>query len=112
VSRRYPLSQYCPGGCRRALQPNHPTDDSKGIAASVLDGLLLAFGDAVIGVNPVTDTVGEYVRMTRLLDDIRMHLDIPTQTCVLGHVTAARSASLSVAGRHSAGRASPRRSTS
>jgi ethanolamine ammonia-lyase large subunit len=78
-----------PGRLSTRLQPNHPTDDSKGIAASVLDGLLLASGDAVIGVNPVTDNVGEYVRMTRLLDDIRMRLDIPTQTCVLGHVTTA-----------------------
>jgi ethanolamine ammonia-lyase large subunit len=78
-----------PGRLSTRLQPNHPTDDSKGIAASVLDGLLLASGDAVIGVNPVTDSLSEYIRMTRLLDDIRTRLDIPTQTCVLGHVTTA-----------------------
>jgi ethanolamine ammonia-lyase large subunit len=78
-----------PGRLSTRLQPNHPTDDSQGIAASVLDGLLLASGDAVIGVNPVTDNVAEYIRVTRLLDDIRTRLDIPTQTCVLGHVTTA-----------------------
>lgn len=70
-------------------QPNHPTDDSFGIAASALDGLILGSGDAVIGVNPVTDSVADYVRITQLLDDIRAHFDIPTQTCCLGHVTTA-----------------------
>jgi ethanolamine ammonia-lyase large subunit len=89
VVTRFRNTLGLPGRLSTRLQPNHPTDDSKGIAASVLDGLLLASGDAVIGVNPATDNVGEYVRMTRLLDDIRMRLDIPTQTCVLGHVTTA-----------------------
>ncbi len=70
-------------------QPNHPTDDGFGIALSVVDGLLLASGDAVIGVNPVTDTVEDYVRICRLLDDLRTRLAIPTQTCCLGHVTTA-----------------------
>lgn len=78
-----------PGRFSTRLQPNHPTDDGKGIAASVLDGLLLASGDAVIGVNPVTDALADYVRVARLLDDLRAHLDVPTQTCVLGHVTTA-----------------------
>ncbi|TVQ29285.1 MAG: ethanolamine ammonia-lyase subunit EutB [Geminicoccaceae bacterium] len=70
-------------------QPNHPTDDGFGIALSVVDGLLLGSGDAVIGVNPVTDTVDDYVRICHLLDDLRTRLAIPTQTCCLGHVTTA-----------------------
>lgn len=78
-----------PGRFSTRLQPNHPTDDSQGIAASVLDGLLLASGDAVIGVNPVTDGLADYLRVARLLDDLRTRLDAPTQTCVLAHVTTA-----------------------
>ncbi|WP_454624900.1 ethanolamine ammonia-lyase subunit EutB [Bradyrhizobium cenepequi] len=70
-------------------QPNHPTDDSYGIAASAIDGLLMGSGDAVIGVNPATDTVDDYVRIVSLLDELRMRLSIPTQTCCLGHVTTA-----------------------
>ena len=71
------------------LQPNHPTDDSRGIAASLLDGLLFGVGDAVIGVNPATDSVQDYVRIVTLLDEVREHLDVPTQTCCLGHVSTA-----------------------
>lgn len=71
------------------LQPNHPTDDSRGIAASVLDGLLFGVGDAVIGVNPATDSLQDYMRIVRLLDDMRQRLGVPTQTCCLGHVTTA-----------------------
>jgi len=74
------------------LQPNHPTDDLQGIAAVVLDGLFLGAGDAVIGINPVTDSVERFVELTSLLDRIRRHLDIPTQACVLGHVTTALAA--------------------
>jgi ethanolamine ammonia-lyase large subunit len=70
-------------------QPNHPTDDSRGIAASAIDGLLMGSGDAVIGVNPATDTVEDYVRIVCLLDEVRDRLAIPTQTCCLGHVTTA-----------------------
>ncbi len=70
-------------------QPNHPTDDSRGIAASAIDGLLMGSGDAVIGVNPATDSVEDYVRIVSLLDEIRERLAIPTQTCCLGHVTTA-----------------------
>jgi ethanolamine ammonia-lyase large subunit len=73
-------------------QPNHPTDDSRGIAASAIDGLLMGSGDAVIGVNPATDTVEDYVRIVSLLDEVRDRLAIPTQTCCLGHVTTAISA--------------------
>jgi ethanolamine ammonia-lyase large subunit len=71
------------------LQPNHPTDDSRGIAASLVDGLLFGVGDAVIGVNPATDSLQDYMRIVALLDEVRQRLDIPTQTCCLGHVTTA-----------------------
>ena len=74
------------------LQPNHPTDDSRGIAASLIDGLLFGIGDAVIGVNPATDGLDDYLRIVALLDDIRARLDIPTQSCCLGHVTTALAA--------------------
>ena len=70
-------------------QPNHPTDDSRGIAASAIDGLLMGSGDAVIGVNPATDSTEDYVRVVTLLDELRERLNIPTQTCCLGHVTTA-----------------------
>ena len=66
------------------LQPNHPTDDSRGIAASLIDGLLFGVGDAVIGVNPATDRIEDYMRIVSLLDTIRERLDIPTQACCLG----------------------------
>jgi ethanolamine ammonia-lyase large subunit len=69
------------------LQPNHPTDDPRGIAASVIDGLLYANGDAVIGVNPASDDLATVETLLRALDTIRRTLDIPTQTCVLAHVT-------------------------
>ncbi|MCC7282110.1 MAG: ethanolamine ammonia-lyase subunit EutB [Acetobacteraceae bacterium] len=69
------------------LQPNHPTDDLQGVAASVLDGLMLGAGDAVIGVNPASDNVESTIRLLRMLDAIRARYDIPTQTCVLAHVT-------------------------
>jgi ethanolamine ammonia-lyase large subunit len=71
------------------LQPNHPTDNRQGIAASVLDGLLLGAGDAVIGINPVGDSLERYIELTELLDGLRLRLQIPTQSCVLGHVTLA-----------------------
>jgi ethanolamine ammonia-lyase large subunit len=71
------------------LQPNHPSDSSAGILLSVLDGLLMGCGDAVIGVNPVTDTLEDYVRIVTLLDDVRGRLNIPTQACCLGHVSTA-----------------------
>jgi ethanolamine ammonia-lyase large subunit len=69
------------------LQPNHPTDDLKGIAASILDGLSLGSGDAVIGVNPASDNVAGVEAMLHMLDRIRERYQIPTQTCVLAHVT-------------------------
>jgi ethanolamine ammonia-lyase large subunit len=69
------------------LQPNHPTDDPVGIAASVIDGLTYGSGDAVIGVNPVSDNVASVMVLTHMLDQIRERFQIPTQTCVLAHVT-------------------------
>src|SRR5437764_395655 len=69
------------------LQPNHPTDDPRGIAASVVDGLMYASGDAVIGVNPASDDLTTVETLLRLLDRIRETLNISTQTCVLAHVT-------------------------
>jgi ethanolamine ammonia-lyase large subunit len=76
-----------PGRLSVRLQPNHPTDDTHGIAASILDGLLLGAGDAVIGINPATDSPARAHTLLTMLDDIRRKLDIPTQGCVLAHVT-------------------------
>nr|WP_315247040.1 ethanolamine ammonia-lyase subunit EutB [uncultured Albidiferax sp.] len=69
------------------LQPNHPTDDTSGIAASVLDGLLYGSGDAVIGINPATDNVPQVIKIVTMLDAIIQRYEIPTQSCVLTHVT-------------------------
>lgn len=69
------------------LQPNHPTDDATGIAASILDGLLLGSGDAVIGINPATDNVAQVVALLHLLDAVIDQYRIPTQSCVLTHIT-------------------------
>ena len=69
------------------LQPNHPTDDPRGIAASILDGLLYGNGDAVIGINPVTDSVPVTEGLLRRIDELRERFAIPTQSCVLAHVT-------------------------
>ncbi len=76
-----------PGTLSIRLQPNHPTDDPRGVAAGVLDGLLLGAGDAVIGVNPATDNVEAVMAVLRMLDTVRDRFAIPTQTCVLSHVT-------------------------
>ncbi len=71
------------------LQPNHPADDPRGIAAAVLDGLICGVGDAVIGINPATDSVPGAFSLLTMLDDLRERYAIPTQTCVLTHVTNA-----------------------
>lgn len=71
------------------LQPNHPADDLKGIAASVVDGLLYGSGDAVIGINPATDNPVTVTHLLSMLDELRMRYDIPTQSCVLAHITTA-----------------------
>jgi ethanolamine ammonia-lyase large subunit len=76
-----------PGRLSVRLQPNHPTDDPHGVAASTLDGLLLGAGDAVIGVNPATDSVDAACTLLAMLDEVRERYAIPTQTCVLAHVT-------------------------
>jgi ethanolamine ammonia-lyase large subunit len=76
-----------PGRLSTRLQPNHPTDDAAGIAASLLDGLLYGSGDAVIGINPATDNVAQVIRLVGMLDDIIQRYGIPTQSCVLTHVT-------------------------
>jgi ethanolamine ammonia-lyase large subunit len=76
-----------PGRLSVRLQPNHPTDDIGGIAASILDGLLLGAGDAVIGINPATDSPEHAHALLSMLDEVRAKLDIPTQGCVLAHVT-------------------------
>jgi ethanolamine ammonia-lyase large subunit len=76
-----------PGTFSVRLQPNHPTDDLKGIAASTLDGLLYGCGDAVIGINPATDSLDNICRLLDMLNGIRTQYEIPTQSCVLTHVT-------------------------
>ena len=69
------------------LQPNHPTDDPRGVAASIIEGLRYGSGDAVIGINPATDRLDNVVTMLKMMDELRAQHDIPTQTCVLAHVT-------------------------
>ncbi|WP_319563021.1 ethanolamine ammonia-lyase subunit EutB [Marispirochaeta sp.] len=76
-----------PGRLSVRLQPNHPLDDPKGIAASIFDGLFYGSGDAVIGINPATDNSENLIRLLRLLDDFIGKNEIPTQGCVLTHVT-------------------------
>ncbi|MCF6782162.1 MULTISPECIES: ethanolamine ammonia-lyase subunit EutB [Pseudomonadaceae] len=70
------------------LQPNHPTDDPAGIAASTLDGLLYGNGDAMIGINPATDSMGSICTLLEMIDAVIQRYDIPTQSCVLTHVTS------------------------
>jgi len=76
-----------PGRLSTRLQPNHPTDDPKGVAASVLDGLLYGSGDAVIGINPATDSPKNVETLLHLLDEVIRRHGIPAQSCVLAHVT-------------------------
>jgi ethanolamine ammonia-lyase large subunit len=78
-----------PGHLAVRLQPNHPTDDPRGIAASMLDGLLYGSGDAVIGINPATDSISALSTLEHLLADVIDRYEIPTQSCVLTHVTNA-----------------------
>ncbi len=92
VVTRFRNTLGLPGRLATRLQPNHPTDDSRGIAAALIDGLLLGAGDAVIGVNPAGDSIDDYIRIVTLLDDVRRGLEIPAQTCCLGHVTTALAA--------------------
>ena len=87
VVTRFRTTVGLPGRLSTRLQPNHPTDDPVGIAASILDGLLLGSGDAVIGINPVSDSAESVVTLLRMIDHIRMRYEIPVQGCVLAHVT-------------------------
>jgi ethanolamine ammonia-lyase large subunit/ethanolamine ammonia-lyase small subunit len=76
-----------PGRLSTRLQPNHPIDDPRGVAASILDGLLLGSGDAVIGINPATDSPSAFETLTKMLAELIEGYGIPTQSCVLGHIT-------------------------
>lgn len=76
-----------PGRLSVRLQPNHPTDDPRGIAASMLDGLLYGSGDAVIGINPATDSIPALMNLYDLVDEVIRQYEIPTQSCILTHVT-------------------------
>jgi ethanolamine ammonia-lyase large subunit len=87
VVTRFRNTLGLPGRLAVRLQPNHPTDDPAGVAASILDGLLLGCGDAVIGVNPAADSVEGATVLLEMIDAVRVRYDIPTQSCVLTHVT-------------------------
>jgi ethanolamine ammonia-lyase large subunit len=87
VTTRFRNTIGLPGRLSARLQPNHPTDDPKGVLASIIDGLLLGCGDAVIGINPASDSPGRCRDLLRLIDELRQRLAIPTQACVLTHVT-------------------------
>ena len=87
VVTRFRTTVGMSGRLSTRLQPNHPTDDPAGIAASILDGLLLGSGDAVIGINPVTDDAQVVANLLRLIEGVRLRFEIPTQGCVLAHVT-------------------------
>jgi ethanolamine ammonia-lyase large subunit len=87
VVTRFRNTLGLPGSLAVRLQPNHPTDSAAGILASIVDGLMYGAGDAVIGINPAADSVPRLVRLLHLLDDLIAGQGIPTQACVLTHVT-------------------------
>jgi ethanolamine ammonia-lyase large subunit len=87
VVTRFRNTLGLPGSLAVRLQPNHPTDSAAGILASIVDGLMYGAGDAVIGINPAADSVPQLVRLLHLLDDLIVGQAIPTQACVLTHVT-------------------------
>ena len=87
VVTRFRNTLGLPGHLAVRLQPNHPTDDPRGVAASMLDGLLYGCGDAVIGINPAGDNLPSIISLLRLIDDFRVRYEVPTQSCVLTHVT-------------------------
>ncbi|HQS98674.1 MAG: ethanolamine ammonia lyase large subunit [Hydrogenophilales bacterium 16-64-46] len=87
VLTRFRNTLGLPGHLAVRLQPNHPTDDLHGIAASLLDGLLYGAGDAVVGINPASDSLNTMQGLWRMLDEVRERFDIPMQSCVLTHVT-------------------------
>ena len=94
AAAKMPVTAHCnttiglPGTLSCRLQPNHTTDDPDGITASVLEGLSFGAGDAVIGLNPVTDSPEQVGKVLRRFQEIKEHWEIPTQICVLAHVTA------------------------
>lgn len=92
VVTRFRTTLGLPGRISVRLQPNHPTDDARGIAASMLDGLLYGSGDAVIGINPATDNLANVVTLLNLIEELRLRYQIPTQSCVLSHVTTTQQA--------------------
>ena len=87
VEKRFRNTVGVPGTLALRLQPNHPTDDAAGIAASIVDGLVMGAGDAVLGINPASDSPANVERLLRLMDELIARLEIPTQSCVLTHVT-------------------------
>lgn len=87
VVTRFRNTQGLSGHLSVRLQPNHPVDDAKGIAASIIDGLLYGSGDAMIGINPATDSPATTSRLLHMLDGLRERFAIPTQSCVLSHIT-------------------------
>jgi ethanolamine ammonia-lyase large subunit len=87
VVTRFRTTVGLPGRLAVRLQPNHPTDDPKGILASIIDGLLYGCGDAVIGINPASDSTSSAIRLLQLLDEFRVRYSAPIQSCVLAHVT-------------------------
>ncbi|MEI7733970.1 MAG: ethanolamine ammonia-lyase subunit EutB [Ferruginibacter sp.] len=87
VVTRFRTTVGLKGHLSTRLQPNHPFDDEKGIMASIIDGLLLGNGDAVIGINPATDNPQTVARLLLMLEELRIKFNIPVQSCVLSHVT-------------------------
>jgi ethanolamine ammonia-lyase large subunit len=87
VITRFRNTVGLPGHMSVRLQPNHPTDDVKGIAASMLDGLMYGCGDAMIGINPATDSLAAITTLLLMIDEFRQRYQVPTQSCVLTHVT-------------------------
>ena len=87
VVTRFRSTIGLPGRLAIRLQPNHPTDDVRGVAASMLDGLFYGCGDAVIGVNPAKENLGTVTRLLHMMDDFRIGYDVPMQSCVLAHLT-------------------------
>ncbi|SFK39478.1 ethanolamine ammonia-lyase subunit EutB [Methylocapsa palsarum] len=87
VVSRFRTTIGLPGRLSARLQPNHPSDDLTGIGAAILDGLMYGCGDACIGINPATDSAARALLLLERIDDLRLRFDIPTQSCVLAHVT-------------------------
>jgi ethanolamine ammonia-lyase large subunit len=87
VVTRFRSTIGLPGHLAVRLQPNHPSDSPAGIAASILDGLMYGAGDAVIGINPAGDNVAAITKLLHLLDELIHRHAIPTQSCILTHVT-------------------------